>query len=149
LGPIFGLTRQDIQAIDAIIPQLFPPSEEAVSNGSQATIVYALQRWSWLVNDIDNEKAYTYTRQEYVADLGFRDFLEKLIAVCPPDLRSKLQAAVEPLDARFYKSTIEVDFPLTGSKEIFSKDEYPWYYRAPIRRSQKEFDVDSFKDSRP
>jgi hypothetical protein len=83
--------------------------------------------WTSFVAELEN--GYRGTVDDYANDLGTRDLLEELIGDSPPSLRKKLQSALEPLDERFGRATVDVDG--TALSQFFNLSDGWWWRRAP------------------
>lgn len=81
------------------------PIEAAMSQRAHfpVTLAKLVSWWDDLVRQV--EVGYTSSADEYANDLSARDRLEEALRSAPPKLRSKLEAAVTPLDERFRQAT--------------------------------------------
>lgn len=86
-----------------------------------------LRAWGELVAAV--ERGYDDSIHEYTNDLAVRDRLARLADAASPALRSKVEAMVEPLDARFALATEASSRPLRGDGE-----RGPWWSVVPRRR---------------
>ena len=104
---LFGLTQEGLNLLDALIPQVYPPTPSQVGKRKKASIIYALQGWRLVVEEVQGE--YQFTREEYLSDLLFGSFLKDIIAAAPMPARGRLESAVHDLDRQFYACTSEGD----------------------------------------
>lgn len=88
-----------------------------------------LAQWAGFVAAV--ERGYDDSIYEYANDLSVRDRLQDLAGAAPSTLRTKLESALAPVDARFVDATEDAARPLSESRG----DLRMWWRRVPKRRT--------------
>ena len=85
-----------------------------------------IKRWKIFTQDIQN--GYVFGIEDYINDMGARDFIQRKIDDSSPEEKRFIKLRISKSDETFLGSTIEIEKSLIQAK---NPETYFWWKRVP------------------
>ena len=91
------------------LTELFTALESKQERPTAESFEKWISRWEGFVREVEELPGYRHLTYEFFNDISIREILFESLQILRPQLRSKAEAVLQPLDERFLKATQRVE----------------------------------------